>query len=193
MTFSRVNPIGWGNGEVLTSTQMNDLDTNVTKAVDGAAGGTYTLSAPLALNGSNVSVGADFSVGDDLVVADDASVGGDLTCVGTVAGGIVNTEDLRAPSHVSFSGGPGWDGAHTIDPDDDKVFIFVDDSDISNNRTYDIATTWRNGSFFIINNKSSYTITVNRPSGGSVTIATNKGCLFFKERDIWRDIVMSPT
>ena len=55
MTFSRVNPIGWADGERLTSDQMDQLDTNMTKAVDGAAGGTYALTAPLAFTGKPLS------------------------------------------------------------------------------------------------------------------------------------------
>jgi hypothetical protein len=52
MTFSRVNPGGWAMYEVLTSSQMNTLDINMTNALDGAAGGTYTPTATLELDGS---------------------------------------------------------------------------------------------------------------------------------------------
>lgn len=50
MTFARVNPLGWALYEVLTSAQMNALDINMTRAVDGFAGGTYSPSAPLVWN-----------------------------------------------------------------------------------------------------------------------------------------------
>lgn len=49
MTFSRAKSGGWVTGERLTSTQMNTLDTNMVKAVDGDAGGTYTPSAALSI------------------------------------------------------------------------------------------------------------------------------------------------
>jgi hypothetical protein len=46
MSFTRVNPVGWAYLEVLTSGQMNELDTNVSNAVDGR-GGTYNNADPL--------------------------------------------------------------------------------------------------------------------------------------------------
>ena len=55
MTISRVNPVGWADGETLTATQVNNLDINITKAVDGAAGGSYALTAPLAFTGQPLS------------------------------------------------------------------------------------------------------------------------------------------
>jgi hypothetical protein len=34
MSFTRANPSGWSNGQVLTATQANDIDTNVSHALD---------------------------------------------------------------------------------------------------------------------------------------------------------------
>ena len=51
MTFARVNPGGWALFEILTSAQMNQLDINMTNALDGAAGGGYTPTAKLTLDG----------------------------------------------------------------------------------------------------------------------------------------------
>ena len=47
MTFARVNALGWALFEELTSAQMNQLDINMTTAVDGGAGGAYTPSAQI--------------------------------------------------------------------------------------------------------------------------------------------------
>lgn len=52
MTFTRVNPLGWALFELLTSAQMNELDTDVSNALDGADGGLYTPSDTLELDGS---------------------------------------------------------------------------------------------------------------------------------------------
>lgn len=49
MTFTRVKAGGWDVGERLTEAQMDALDVNMTKAVDGDAGGTYTPSAALSI------------------------------------------------------------------------------------------------------------------------------------------------
>lgn len=51
MTFSRANALGWGFGEKLTSAQINTIDLNQSRAVDGHAGGAYLLTGPLAFVG----------------------------------------------------------------------------------------------------------------------------------------------
>jgi len=51
MSFSRVKPGGWGTKDDLTSSQLNQLDTNASKAVDGAVGGTYEPGAPIDVDG----------------------------------------------------------------------------------------------------------------------------------------------
>lgn len=50
MSFSRVKPLGWAVGELLTSAQMNALDEDHSNAVDGAAGGVYASSAAVDLD-----------------------------------------------------------------------------------------------------------------------------------------------
>lgn len=57
MTFSRVKPSGWATGERLTSTQMNNLDIDHARAVDGNAGGSYTPSSAIVIGGSGLQVG----------------------------------------------------------------------------------------------------------------------------------------
>ena len=52
MSFTRVNPGGWAVNDPLTSAQMNQLDINVSQAVDGTAGGTFAPSATIQINGS---------------------------------------------------------------------------------------------------------------------------------------------
>lgn len=69
MTFSRANPLGWGLFEVLTSAQMNTVDINQSRAVDGFDGGTYNPSAKLAFN-TRVEITGDAAIsgGDALSV-----------------------------------------------------------------------------------------------------------------------------
>jgi hypothetical protein len=52
--FTRVKPLGWAFLEILTSTQMNQLDTNASRAIDGLNGGVYTLAVMLELAGAGV-------------------------------------------------------------------------------------------------------------------------------------------
>lgn len=44
MTLQRANSIGWGLFELLTSSQMNTIDSQLPYAIDGARGGTYALN-----------------------------------------------------------------------------------------------------------------------------------------------------
>lgn len=62
MSFSLANPTGWTTGDLLTETQINQLDAEHAAAIDGSGGGTYSLSAPLILNGSNVTIGQSLYV-----------------------------------------------------------------------------------------------------------------------------------
>ncbi len=54
MSFARIWPLGCGFMEVLLSSQMTQLDLNMSKALDGATGGAYTLSSALDLSGSGL-------------------------------------------------------------------------------------------------------------------------------------------
>jgi hypothetical protein len=52
--FARVNPLGWAFLEILTSVQMNQIDVNLSRALDGLNGGAYTLAVMLELKGAGV-------------------------------------------------------------------------------------------------------------------------------------------
>jgi hypothetical protein len=88
MSFSLVNPTGWSTGDLLTDTQINQLDEDHASAIDGAGGGTYTLTAPLAIQGDTVNItdliAGDLTISDDLIVTDDVSIGGDCQVTGTL-------------------------------------------------------------------------------------------------------------
>lgn len=55
MTFTRVKPLNWAFGELLTSSQMNSLDTDHANAVDGAGGGTYPFTTDIGLTFTGTS------------------------------------------------------------------------------------------------------------------------------------------
>jgi hypothetical protein len=57
MAFTRANPLGWALYEVLTSAQMNALDIDHANAIDGAAGGSYTPSGLITIDGGPVAFG----------------------------------------------------------------------------------------------------------------------------------------
>ncbi len=53
MTFARANILGWALYEVLTSAQMNAVDLDHSRALDGFAGGAYAPSADITFASTN--------------------------------------------------------------------------------------------------------------------------------------------
>jgi hypothetical protein len=51
MTITRVNPFGWQYKEPVTHEQLNELDDNVARAVDGVEGGAYAPTGRVTING----------------------------------------------------------------------------------------------------------------------------------------------
>lgn len=86
MAFSRVKVAGWAYGEIFTSAQANQLDIDHANAIDGAAGGHYTLTGPLVIDGDTVEIdtlgvsgaGGLTVSGGDFYVSHSAQVGNDI-------------------------------------------------------------------------------------------------------------------
>ncbi len=74
MTFVNIAPIGgYVTGDLIDESQINYWCSALPDAIDGAGGGTYTLSAPLIINGD------DIEFGEDLLVEGSLRVAGNLT------------------------------------------------------------------------------------------------------------------
>lgn len=115
--FTRTKVSGWAFGELLTSVQMNQLDIDHANAIDGAAGGIYTLSAPLEIDGDVVTIGDGLVVGADVNVAGELDVLGDvefhsaLAVSGAISSGgdtsvlgaihVTGVADLNGPADVA--------------------------------------------------------------------------------------------
>lgn len=56
MTLTAANIGGWSLNEILTSAQMNHLQSELVKALDGEGGGSYVLTAPLNLDGDELQI-----------------------------------------------------------------------------------------------------------------------------------------
>jgi hypothetical protein len=120
MTFARANILGWAFGETLTSAQMNSVDINTARAVDGFAGGAYSPSAELIWNGPIViDASAGFGTNEwglqvtskgiasgILVNAGAASADGIQATGGAGAIGVVGSGGSNATG-VSGTGGAG--------------------------------------------------------------------------------------
>lgn len=62
MSLTAVKPGGWAIGEILTSDQMDALQSEMLKAVDGVNGGSYTLGSSLTFAGADVRIAADLEI-----------------------------------------------------------------------------------------------------------------------------------
>jgi hypothetical protein len=51
--FSRANPTGWVQGDKLTPPQINQIDVNQSRAIDGTAGGIYSPTETIRIQGSS--------------------------------------------------------------------------------------------------------------------------------------------
>jgi len=92
--FSRVNPLGWALFEELTSAQMNLLDLNASRAIDGTFGGTYNPSSPININGT-------------LNVTNMVFTGGtvtNLTVTTTLDTNIINCNEINIASEMTCDG-----------------------------------------------------------------------------------------
>jgi hypothetical protein len=100
--FTRVKPLGWGFLEILLSGQMNALDVNMTRAVDGLNGGAYTLAVLLEFLGAGLKFSSDveFNAFAANFVATDVFIDEDSTfqvdCLAVMA--LVNVAGLDVAS-----------------------------------------------------------------------------------------------
>ncbi len=102
MSFSLANPTGWTTGDLLTETQINQLDAEHAAAIDGSGGGTYSLSAPLIINSANVTIGANLAVGGTLGVTGSSHFDGSVQ-LGDGAGDAINIQGtISAAYPVTF-------------------------------------------------------------------------------------------
>ena len=60
MTLSRANPAGWALNEIFTSAQANAMDIEITKALDGDGGGSYSPTTVLRVAGEGFGISSLF-------------------------------------------------------------------------------------------------------------------------------------
>ena len=110
MTLADPKPGGWASHEVLTSTQMNAIRTELLKAIDGAGGGSYSLSAPLIFGGDTLRVddelqinaGATLNVDGVSDFSDPATFSDDVNLNGDVVFGAAGTVTFTGGNDVLF-------------------------------------------------------------------------------------------
>ena len=86
MTIQRANPFGWFKNDVLSSSQINQIDTNSSNAIDKRDGYTDTVSSALTFDASS---SLTFQTGTHLIVQDPTSIqiaDGNLACGAAIIG-----------------------------------------------------------------------------------------------------------
>lgn len=104
MSFVRANLLGWAMFETLTSTQMNALDLDHSRAIDGHAGGTYNPSASITVNNA-VIVNSTGAAAANVTA---------ITAIGKGTGhGVLSTGGANSGTGVRGTGGaPHGDGIY---------------------------------------------------------------------------------
>lgn len=64
MTFSRIKPLGWNTGDVLTEDEINDLDIDHANALDAGAGGLHEPSSVIEIGGAGLEMSGPFTASD---------------------------------------------------------------------------------------------------------------------------------
>lgn len=148
--FSLIKPGGWAFGEILTSAQMNALDTDHANAVDGLNGGLYTLTAPLSVGGNAVTIDVLGCI--------------DLTASGNVLGALGSFGDLSSTGNLACAGDLNVEGSSTLgDSAADAVTVNATttfNSPVTLNDTVTCGSVNINGNT-MIGNASSDTLTTN--------------------------------
>jgi hypothetical protein len=184
MTLVNPKPLGWAFGEILTSSQMNSIATQLPYALDGLNGGTYTLTSPLAIGGSGVTVSAGLTaptVTGNTAFSNNVSISGQFNAVDVLAAGqvvagtqvttgdLVASGDVNADSHTGplcrvdalvalkylrLTSGTGWATDHNVTVGTEPQLIVA--NGLTGDRIYTILDTAPadNGCFFLFLNKT---------------------------------------
>lgn len=129
MTFTRALPAGWADGvDPITAPQLNQIDVNISRALDGSAGGTYSPQNALVIDGTagvNVSTSGVLNVVGTLIMPVVQTITGSLVFSGS---GQLSQRVLTAPdSDLTFQGG--------------RVDVFCIPAELTGNRTYTVLAT----------------------------------------------------
>jgi hypothetical protein len=87
VSLTALKVAGWAFGEILTSAQMNHLNTDYPTILDGAGGGDYAPTAPVRIDGSGFTIGTATGKDTPFITANArwAAAAIDVSCGPTVA------------------------------------------------------------------------------------------------------------
>ena len=129
MTFTRALPAGWTDGvDAITAPQLNQIDVNISRALDGSAGGSYLPNGALTIDGS---AGVNVTTSNTLTVAGTLAMSGTQTQTGGLVlsgnGQLSQRVFDASDSDLAFLGG--------------RVDVFRIPAALTGNRTYTVLAT----------------------------------------------------
>lgn len=163
MSFVRVKPLSWAFGEILTSAQMNTLDTDHANAVDGLGGGTYNPTAQLFIDAgvtaTPLRVGGTFQTAGFLATGTAQFNGGAAYTVGTYQVASGATFQANSGSTITFNAQLNMN--HNLVVDATHAFTAL-----GSGNSFQGGTTFTGSAFYDIASGS----TLRCASGGTISV-----------------------
>lgn len=111
MTFSRANPAGYGSNDPITAAQMETIDVNQSRAVDGNAGGAYTPSSKISVNAVDIAPDAQSGYSITRGTFEQTESGGGGTASLTIFTASTNDQEIEVTAHCVAREASGTDRA----------------------------------------------------------------------------------
>jgi len=129
MSFTNPKPLGYSTGDLIDESEINYWTSILPDCIDGAGGGTYTLSAPLIINGDEVDIDTLFVTGTGgltvnhaMYVAGDVTLGSNVlsdtltvTAEANLEGDLIVSGSTNLGGLLAVTGITGFTGAVTIE------------------------------------------------------------------------------
>ncbi len=184
MTFARAKPGGYTDDvDLLPADEIDTIDVNQSRAVDGNAGGTYAPSAKIEFNGlgfGGLQQDTTLEAGETLTVEGQGSAGGTIDVAGLMTRAVTAasaTGGGRLPWRLDVSTIDGASGNVTIRKGNitgGVADIYVNQTDLSGDRTITIGALGNEDGeiVVIVSWHSNNNMIINSESGGNNPIAT---------------------
>lgn len=177
MTFSRARAQGWVDDvDSIAAAEQNQIDTNASRGADMTAGGTYTPSSPVEVNGSGIK-------SDNI---------GDSTLQGTLALNVAVADAARVPTRYNDSF-PGNTSLTLRGGAEDVYDIYEWTGTVTAGRTWTLSVAGAvDGEIcrFVTNHSDAFAIDIASDGGAANPIATfpSGGSITGAASTMWVDL-----
>lgn len=153
--FARIRAAGTWIG-VIASSELDTLDLNLSRAIDGYAGGSYAPSSPIVIGGAGMIFSGSTNIGANLTVGGTAYVTGDTTLHQTLAvHGITTLSAKLYGTDVDFSGAYAFNGSGTLGNSSTDTLSVVATASFGQSVTLSKGASLTSGSVLEVGNNTS--------------------------------------